>query len=236
VFLAGWPDPVDRLRDRGLLDEVAVGRQVAELARSARQQAGIKLRQPLRRLIVSSGDPSRRALVSRQVEDLGDELRVKEVEIAATPNEFAELRATPRLDLVGPRYGPNLPELRKLLDEGSFEVSNGTLRAGAFVLGKGEFTLDYAPREGWAVEHEDEYVVAVDTRLDDELVLEGRVYDLIRAVQRLRQEAGLEITDRVVLTITEADRDLLVHEDWIKRETLATTIEIGDTLAVRKAE
>jgi isoleucyl-tRNA synthetase len=235
VFLAGWPEPVDRLRDRGLLDEVAVGRQVAELARSARQQAGIKLRQPLRRLVVSTGDPTRRALVSRQVEDLGDELRVKEVEIAETPNEFAELTATPRLDLVGPRYGPNLPELRKLLAEGSFEVSNGTLRAGAFVLGKGEFTLDYAPREGWAVEHHDEYVVAVDTRLDDDLLLEGRVYDLIREVQRMRKDEGLEITDRIVLTIPDSDRDLLVHEDWIKSETLATEIEVGDRLAVRKA-
>ena len=236
VFLAGWPEPVDRLRDRGLLEEVAVGRQVAELARSARQQAGIKLRQPLRRLVVASGDPTRRALVSRQVEDLAGELRVKEVEIAESPHEVAEMRATPKLDLVGPRYGPNLPELRKLLAEGSFEVANGTLRAGAFVLGKGEFTLEYAPREGWAVEHEDEYLVAVDTRLDDDLLLEGRVYDLIREVQRMRKEKGLEITDRIVLTIPASDRELLAHEEWIKAETLATEIEIGDELSVRKNE
>jgi isoleucyl-tRNA synthetase len=78
--------------------------------------------------------------------------------------------------------------------------------------------------------------VAVDTRLDDELVLEGRVYDLIRSAQRLRQEEGLEITDRIVLTIPEPDRDLLVHEDWIKVETLALSIELGEKLAVRKAE
>jgi isoleucyl-tRNA synthetase len=236
IFLAGWPEPVDRLRDRALLDEVATGRQVAELARSARQQAGLKLRQPLRRLVVATGDPGRRALVSRQVEDLAGELRVKEVAIAASPTEVAELRATPKLDLVGPRYGPNLPELRRLLSEGNFEVSNGTLRAGGFVLGRGEFTLDYLPKEGWAVEHGDDYIVAVDTRLDDELVLEGRVYDLIRSSQRLRQEEGLEITDRIVLTIAEPHRDLLVHEDWIKAETLATSIEVGETLAVRKAE
>jgi isoleucyl-tRNA synthetase len=236
IFLAGWPEPADRLGDRALLEEVAVGRQVVELARSARQQAGIKLRQPLRRLVVASGDASRRALVSRQVEDLAGELRVKEVAIAESPHEFAELRATPKLDLIGPRYGPNLPELRRLLSEGSFEVSNGTLRAGAFVLGRGEFTLDYAPRDGWAVQHEDEYVVAVDTRLDDELLLEGRVYDLIHTVQRLRREAGLEITDRIVLVLPESERDLLAHEDWIKAETLATAIEVGDELSVRKKE
>jgi isoleucyl-tRNA synthetase len=236
IFLAGWPESVDRLRDRGLLEEVATGRQVAELARSARQQAGLKLRQPLRRLVVATSDPGRRALVSRQVEDLAGELRVKEVAIAENPTEVAELKATPKLDVVGPRYGPNLPELRRLLSQGEFEVSNGTLRAGGFVLGRGEFTLDYTAREGWAVEHGDDYVVAVDTRLDDELVLEGRVYDLIRQVQRLRIDAGLEITDRIVLTIPEADRDLLVYEDWIKNETLATAIEVGESLAVRKAE
>jgi isoleucyl-tRNA synthetase len=236
VFLAGWPEGSERLRDRTLLEEVAVGRQVAELARSARQQAGIKLRQPLRRLVVATGDAGRRALVSRQVEDLAGELRVKEVAIAESPKEVAELRATPRLDLVGPRYGPNLPELRRLLSEGSFELSNGTLRAGAFVLGRGEFTLDYTPREGWAVEHADEYVVAVDIRVDEELRVEGRVYDLIHTVQGLRREAGLEISDRIVLTVTEAERDLLAHEEWIKSETLATRVEVGEELAVRKDE
>jgi isoleucyl-tRNA synthetase len=209
---------------------------VAELARSARQQAGIKLRQPLRRLVVATSDPGRRALVSRQAEDLAGELRVKEVKIAASPNEVAEVRATAKLDLVGPRYGPNLPELRRLLSEGSFELSNGTLRAGAFVLGRGEFTLDYSPRDGWAVEHAEGYVVAVDTRLDDELRLEGRVYDLIHAVQRLRRDAGLEITDRIVLTLPEGEGELLAHEDWIKAETLATRIENGGELTVRKAE
>jgi isoleucyl-tRNA synthetase len=236
VFLAGWPEPRDAFRDRALLEEVAVGRQVTELARSARQQAGIKLRQPLRRLVVVTGDAGRRALVSRQVEDLAGELRVKEVAIAESPHEVAELRATPRLDLVGGRYGPNLPELRRLLSQGSFELSNGTLRAGAYVLGRGEFTLDYSAREGWAVEHGDEYVVAVDIRVDDELRLEGRVYDLIHKVQGLRREAGLEISDRIVLTVTEAERDLLAHEDWIKGETLATRVEVGDELAVHKDE
>jgi isoleucyl-tRNA synthetase len=236
IFLAGWPEPSQRLRDAAILEEVAAGRRVAELARSARQQAGIKLRQPLRRLVVATGDPGRRALVSRQVEDLAGELRVKEVEIATTPREVAELRATPRLDLVGPRYGPNLPELRRLLSEGSFELTDGTLRAGGFVLGRGEFTLDYAPRDGWAVEHEDEYVVAVDTRLDEELILEGRVYDFIHTVQRLRREAGFEVTDRIVLTVSEKERELLAHEDWIKSETLATAIEEGEEISVRKDE
>jgi isoleucyl-tRNA synthetase len=234
IFLAGWPEPADSLLDRELLAEVGAARRVAELARAARSQAGLKLRQPLRRLVVATSDPGRRALVSRQVEEIASELRVKEIAIAESPKEVAVLTATPRLDIVGSRYGPNLPELRKLLREGEFQVTDGSLRAGGFVLGPGEFTLDYAPREGWAVSHENDYVVAVDTRIDDALALEGRVLDLIHAVQRKRKEAGLEITDRIRLTVPEADEDVLVHEEWIKQETLATEIEVGLELAVTK--
>jgi isoleucyl-tRNA synthetase len=236
AFLAGWPQPASRYEDPGLLAEVADARRVAELARAARDAAGIKLRQPLRRLVIATSDPGRRMLISRQVEDLAAELRVKEVAIIEGPGEVAEMRAKPRLDLVGPRYGPNLPELRRLLEEGNFEVTNGTLRAGAYILSKGEFALEYTPREGWEVKHEDEYVVGVDTRLDDELVTEGRVYDLIHSVQRLRRDAGLEVTDRIVLTIPEADETLLGHRDWIAGETLAKDVQVGDELAVRKAE
>jgi len=235
VFLAGWPESSQRFRDPELLEEVAGARRVAELARAARDAAGIRLRQPLRRLVVATSDPGRRMLISRQVEDLAAELRVKEVAIHETPAEVAEMRATARLDLVGPRYGQNLPELRRLLDEGSFEVTNGTLRAGAYILSRGEFMLDYTAREGWEVKHEDEYVVGVDTRLDEALETEGRVYDLIHSVQRLRRDAGLEVTDRIILTIPASDEGLLEHRDWIAAETLAEDIEAGDELAVRRA-
>jgi isoleucyl-tRNA synthetase len=235
VHLAGWPEPTPGLADPKLLEEVAAARAVVELGHSARNQAGLKLRQPLRRLVVATTDPGRRALVSRQVEEIAGELRVKEVEIAERPNAVAELRATPRLDLLGPRFGSNLPELRKLLDEGSFELADGNLRAGPFVLAPGEFTLEYAPKEGWAVSQDDGFVVGVDTRLDAELELEGRVLDLIHAVQRLRKDSGLEITDRIVLTLPEEARDLSGHEEWIKGETLAVRVEYGPALAIEKA-
>jgi isoleucyl-tRNA synthetase len=235
IFLARWPEPTSRLADEGLVAEVGIARAVVGLGHSARSQAGLKLRQPLRRVVVSTADPGRRALVSRQVEEIAGELRVKEVEIAERPNAVAELRATPRLDLLGPRFGSNLPELRKLLDEGSFELADGNLRAGPFVLAPGEFTLEYAPKEGWAVSQDDGFVVGVDTRLDAELELEGRVLDLIHAVQRLRKDSGLEITDRIVLTLPEEARDLSGHEEWIKGETLAMRIEYGPVLAIEKA-
>ena len=76
--------------------------------------------------------------------------------------------------------------------------------------------------------------VALDTSITPELELEGRVLDLIRRINVMRKEAGLEITDRIVLTLPE-DGDLLRYEEWIKSETLATRIERGSELAVAKA-
>ena len=221
VFLAGWPEARDRLRDRALLEEVAVGRQVTELARSARQQAGIKLRHR------SAGSSSPRAtpaaaLVSRQVEELAGELRVKEVAISASPNEVAELRAMPRLDLVGARYGPNLPPScgdsspkgasrsrtahcgRARSCSAKVSSRSTTRRAKAGPSSTATSTSS-ASTLGW-------------TRSSGS----GRVYDLIHAVQGLRREAGLEISDRIVLTLAEA-RDLLPeYEDWTKGESPAS--------------
>jgi len=68
--------------------------------------------------------------------------------------------------------------------------------------------------------------VALDTRLDDELVLEGRVLDLIHRLNTMRREAGLELTDRIVVTLPSSEADLLEHADWIKGEVLATEIRL----------
>ena len=80
---------------------------------------------------------------------------------------------------------------------------------------------------------EDGLTVALDLTLDPELELEGRARDLIRQVNQLRRDNGLELTDRIALTIDQ--EDLLRHEDWIKEETLAVRIEIGDALSIEKA-
>ena len=69
--------------------------------------------------------------------------------------------------------------------------------------------------------------MALETAVDDELALEGRVYELIHRVNSMRKDAGLELTDRVNLTLAAGDGDLLQHADWIAKETLAVELEVG---------
>src|SRR3954468_16685499 len=216
VFLEPWPEA--RARDDELLGEVAEVRRVVELGRQARGDAGVKLRQPLRRLVVQGAPRAR-----RHTEEIAEELRVKEVEFA--PVEAMEVRVKPNLPLLGPKLGKALGAVRAALEAGEFEpLEGGGVRVNGHELGAEEVLVERRAREGWALAADDGVTVAMTTDLDDELRREGRVYELIHRVNTMRRDAGLELTDRIRLTLPAADADLLEHEAWIKEEVLATDV------------
>ena len=218
VFLAGWPDA--RPPDAGLLAEVAELRTVVALGHQARSAAGLKLRQPLRRIVVE-GAP----LAAAHADEISEELRVKEVELGHVD---AELRVKPHLPALGPKLGKELGAVRAALQSGDFEdLGGGRFRAAGHELGPDEVLVERAGKEGWAVAGADGVTVALETAVDDELALEGRVYELIHRVNSMRKDAGLELTDRVNLTLPAVDGDLLQHTDWIAKETLAVEVGVG---------
>jgi isoleucyl-tRNA synthetase len=225
VHLAGWPDAAER--DDALLGEVAEVRAIVELGRQARSGSGLKLRQPLRRLVVQGAAAAR-----GHADEIGDELRVHEIEFGDV--EASELRVKPNLPVLGPKLGSALRDVREQLARGEFEeLGGGRFRVDGHVLEPDEVLVERVGREGWAVAAGNGLTVALDTQLDDELRREGRLYDLIRAVNQMRKDAGLELTDRIRLWIP--DEELLVYADRIKSETLAVSVELGDELRLEKA-
>jgi isoleucyl-tRNA synthetase len=228
VHLAGWPEVAEP--DRSLLDEIAEVRRVVELGRQARSTSGIKLRQPLRRLVVEG------ATLDGHAAEVADELRVKDVELG--PVEAVELRVKPNLPVLGPKLGKELGAVGEALAAGEFEeLPEGRFRVAGYELAPDEVLVERGGREGWAVASADGVTVALDLGLDDELVLEGEAYELIHRVNTRRKEQGLELTDRIVLTVPEAQRELADrHGDWIAREVLATEIRVaGDELRFERS-
>ncbi|MGH9139335.1 MAG: isoleucine--tRNA ligase [Acidimicrobiales bacterium] len=219
IFLAGWPEPAPA--DEALLAEVDQMRRVVELGRQARSAAGIKLRQPLRRLVVD-GAP----LARDHADEIGAELRVKEVRFEAV--EATEMRVRPNLPVLGPRLGREVAAIRAALQAGDFEaLGGGGVRVAGHELTADEVLVERGGREGWAVASDEGVTVALDTALDDELVTEGRVLELVHAVNGRRKEMGLELSDRINLTLAAGDADLLPYADWIKSETLAVSLDVG---------
>jgi isoleucyl-tRNA synthetase len=223
VFLAGWPEPGER--DDALLSEVAAVRRVVELGRQARSTSGLKLRQPLRRMVVQGA-----GAVEPHADEIRDELRVKQLEFGDV--EAMELRVKPNLRMLGPKLGKELGPVRAALAAGRFEqLANGGVRVNGHELGPDEVLVERSPRAGWALAEQDGVTVALSTELDDELRVEGRVLDLIHQVNTMRKGAGLELTDRIRLTLPQSDADLLEHEQWIKEDVLAVEIGIDSVAA-----
>jgi isoleucyl-tRNA synthetase len=214
VFLAPWPEARDR--DEQLLAEVAEVRRVVELGRQAR--GDIKLRQPLRRLVVQGAGPSQ-----KHADEIAEELRVKDVDFGTV--EATKLRVKPNLPVLGPKLGKELGPVRDALQAGDFEqLEGGGFRVNGHDLSPDEVLVERAGQEGWAIAADEGLTVAVATELDDELRVEGRVLDLIHRLNTMRKEAGLALTDRISVILPESDSDLLAHEAWIKEEVLATEI------------
>jgi isoleucyl-tRNA synthetase len=217
IFLAGWPQ--ERERDEELLRAVAEVRRVVGLGHQARQASGLKVRQPLRRLVVEGV-----RLSDEHAREVRDELRVKEVELG--PVEATELRVKPNLPVLGPKLGKELATVRAMLEADDFEeLDGGWFRVGGHDLAPDEVLVERTGKAGWAVASADGVTVAVDTTLDPELELEGLVLDLIHRINSMRKDQGLALTDRIRITLPESQKDLLRHEDWIKEETLAVEIE-----------
>jgi isoleucyl-tRNA synthetase len=227
VHLARWPEVPEP--DRALLDEIADVRRVVTLAHQARATAGLKLRQPLRRLVVEGAGGA-----AVHADEIGDEVRVKDVSFERVD---AELKVKPNLPVLGPRLGKELRAVQQSLAAGEFEeLEGGRFRAAGHELGPDEVLVERGGREGFAVASADGVTVALDTSLDDELLLEGRGYDLIRLVNSMRRDEGYELTDRIVLTVPEAESELIErHGDWIKDEVLATEIRIDGDVSIAKA-
>jgi isoleucyl-tRNA synthetase len=227
VHLAAWPEVAEP--DRALLADMEEVRRVVALAHQARASTGLKLRQPLRQLIVEGANGSR-----SYAGEIADEVRVREVVFGTVE---AQLLVKPNLPVLGPRLGKELPAIRQALQAGEFEaLEGGRFRVAGHELEPNEVLVERSGVEGFAVASEAGLTVALDTQLDDELLLEGRAFDLIRTVNQLRKDEAYTLTDRIVLTVPESERDVVeAHGDWIAREVLATEIEIGDALRIRKS-
>jgi isoleucyl-tRNA synthetase len=228
VHLSGWPGLEQP--DASVLGNMAAARRVVELGRQARSISGVKLRQPLRRLVVEGA-----VVAPGLVDVIRDELRIKELDFAHVESE---LRVKPNLPVLGPRLGSKLGAVRAALQAGEFEeLGNGRFRVLGLELGPEEVLVERSGREGWAVAADEGVTVALDLALDDELLREGRVNELVHRVNSMRKEAGLEITDRITLTIPAGDSDLLEHAEWIKAETLAVSLDAdgGAEPAITKA-
>lgn len=235
VHLADWPTVDAEAADPGLEEQMALARRLASLGRAARGEAGVKVRQPLSRALVFLA-PGAPALLSGVVED---ELNVDHVEVAEELGQVLTFELVPSFKVLGPRLGEQVKHLKAALARLDPAAAAAAIEAGEAVtvelpsgpveLGPGEVDLRVQGQGGFAVSREGGEVVALDLSLDDDLVRRGRAREVVRHVQELRKERGLDVADRIRLRAAGLD-DLAPLFGDIAREVLATQVvpEPGD--------
>jgi isoleucyl-tRNA synthetase len=236
VHLLDYPEPDAGLEDAQLEAGMAATRRAVELGRAARAQAGIKVRQPLRKAVIVATEAERGEIEALR-ELVAAELNVKELEFVSEEAELVSYEVKPNYRALGPRFGKLMPQAAAAIEAlDPAAVANalaGGVRIGVQVegaeheLGPDDVSLVMSPPEGYRVEADSGRAVALALELDEELRREGLAREIVHAVQNARKAAGLEVTDRISLTLG-GDAELLAaaraHEDYLSGETLATAV------------
>ena len=234
VHLDAWPEVDTDAIDEQLASDFEVVQRLVSLGRAARSKAAIKVRQPLANAVLVPRSAAEREALGRHVEQIADELNVKAVAIEEEPGDRVDYSVLPNLPVLGPIYGSELVKVRAAVGGLAAAAVAAKMRAGeaveagGFVIDPFGLIVDVAPAEGWSAAEDGGYIALVSTELTPELAAEGLARDLVRRLQELRREAGLEITDRIHARFQGDDavaEVLAAHGAYIAEETLALSLE-----------
>ncbi len=204
VHLCDFPEP--GARDEGLESQMQVVRDAVELGRAARAHARLKVRQPLREAVVVAAEREREAIEG--LEGLvTDELNVKAIRYVSEADELGTFEVKPNYRALGPRFGKQMPQVAAAiasldparLREGGRAGIN--LDGNEHQIGPEDVQIVLQPLDGYQVERSGTHAVALNLELDEGLRREGLAREVVHAVQAARKTAGLDVEDRIALTL-----------------------------------
>jgi isoleucyl-tRNA synthetase len=228
VHLADWPDPALLPQNRDLVASMDRVRQVVSAVLSLRKARGLRVRQPLPQLTVAAPDAGTLAAFTDLI---ADEVNVRSVELTEDVAAHGRFELTINARACGPRLGGDTQKVIRAVKAGQWERGrDGVVTAAGIPLLEGEYTerLVAADPSETAALPAGSGLVVLDTTVTPELAAEGIAKDLVRVVQQARRQAGLQVTDRIVLTIDAPPAVLAAareHEQFIAGEVLARRVD-----------
>ena len=240
VHLADWPSYDEALIDETLNTDMRLVMRLASLGHSARNQAAIKVRQPLAEAAFSVGSLKETRALDEYADLLGDELNVKKVSALSSAGEAVAYSLNPLPKQLGGKYKSQFPAIRAAilaLDAGetaqallSGESISVSVEGETFEILPDEVEVRAEARSGLVVASEGAYLAALKTDLTPELLREGLAREFVRRVQDLRKQADFDIADRIYIyvsasaTLMDAIQE---HQAYIMGETLTLELKYG---------
>lgn len=236
VHLCDYPVYDSSYRDEELEFKMDTVQKAVSMGRSLRYQFNLKIRQPLRSVELVTRNPKEKSVLLEMEDSIREELNVKNVVFHEKEDELVEYRAKANFRVLGKELGGLMGEAaRKIQSLGQNEILS-ILDGGVLSLDIGDRTVeltedkiivDRLEKEHLKVLNEGTLTVGLDTLLTKELIQEGQVRDLIRGIQNLRKEKGLDVTDRIRLFVSgtkSMKEGFESFKEFISSETLASEI------------
>ena len=236
VHLAMLPVADDSIIDGELERRMERAIKIVGLVRAMRMKSNLKVRQPLRKIILPITNEQDRAEVRRVEEMILEEINVKQIEYVTDESGIVRKKAKPNFRSLGQKFGKAVQPVAARIREFSGKEINELERQGTLTLpiNGSEYTISREDIEilhedikGWMVESDGSITVALDTELDEELIDEGFAREFVNRIQNMRKEAEFEVTDRIKIYHASTKRlgkALNRMAGYIKQETLATEL------------
>jgi isoleucyl-tRNA synthetase len=244
VHLAFFPTYDPALIDQALIDSMRLVQELVSLGRAARESVKIGVRQPLSLALFSTPSAHEARIVEQFASLIAAELNVKRVEVMKDAGSFVSYKLGPKPNVLGKKFGKDFPKIQKAMKEGDpadvRRYAETLLRGDSVVLALDGATYEIMPEEvevwrqsveGYAVAESNGYIAALDTTLNEALILEGLAREVVRRVQSMRKDADFAITDKILVQYQASERleqAIDAHRDYIQSETLASQLIKAD--------
>lgn len=241
VHLAFLEQPDISLIDKALEGKMSIAQTIVFLARSLREKAKIRVRQPLARILIPVDSPSQRRDIQYMEEIIKEEINIKNIEFVTDETaNIVSKKAKPNFKTIGKKFGKMTQKAANAIKELDNKQIQQIESEGRLVLQFDNTELEILPEdievfsediEGWLVASDEGLTVALDTTLNHELINEGIAREFVNRIQNIRKQSGFEVIDRISITFSSADdvaNAVSSKSEYIKGETLAVSIDRVD--------
>lgn len=225
VHLASFPIPDEKLINEELENKMELVRNLISLGRNAREEAKIKVRQPISEVII---DGKNKKVLADVIDLIKEELNVKEIVFAENLNEYMNFSIKPNFKNAGSILGSKMPEFVKYLNSLKEEEidnirNNMNLEFEGIKITEDLIDIKINAKEGFNVATENNNFIILNTTLTEELLNEGLAREFVSKIQQLRKTENFDVEDRINIYI-DANKDLInqlmTNMEYIKSETL----------------
>ena len=229
--------------DESLEQRMQLAQDISSLVLSLRKKINIKVRQPLQKILI----PILNERMQKQIEKIEDliksEVNIKQIEYLDNANGFIKKKIKPNFVALGKKLGSKMKRVAAALGEFSQEDIAALEAKGEYqldvdnelvVLHLNEVEISSDDIPGWMVANKDSLTVALDVTVSPELVSEGNARELVNRIQKIRKDNGYELTDRILVRVTENDElknSIARFNSYICAEILADELELVPELA-----